>query len=195
VDRHRVTAYTFLGPGAVHSLDGLPRPPGEWLELPVQVLESERLTEGIDEELWLVEVEDGRTRLVERVAAWDVGAAEDFSWACVRSACAHALGEPSEEDFATLESRVLAALEQTPDDEVLGFAADTFALARGRRPDEWGAPRIEEGAPTAGATAANLGFVVAHVAGRAVQLAGGEYADGFASERARQQAWLVNRVL
>lgn len=187
-----MTAFTFLGPGAVHSLDGLPRPPGEWLELPVHVLESESLTEGIDEELWFVEVEDGRTRLVERLAAWDVGAAEDFSWACVRSACAHALGEPSEEDFATLESRVLATLEQNPGAEVLGFAADAFALARGRRPDEWGEPRIEEGAPTAGAIAANLGFVVAHVAGRAVQLAGGEYADGFASERARQQAWLAD---
>jgi hypothetical protein len=190
-----VIAYTFLGPGAVHPFDGLPRPPGEWLDLPVHLVDAQNLVEGLDDELWVVQAEEGRTRLLERVPAWDVGTAEEFSWSCVRSACALALGGDSEDDFATLESRVLAALEGRPDDEVLAFAADAFALARGRRPDEWGAPPLEEGAPTAGAIAANLGFVVAHVAGRAVQLAGGEYGDGFASERARQRAWLAERVL
>jgi hypothetical protein len=190
-----VIAYTFLGPGAVNPLDGLRRPPGEWLDLPVHLVDSQNLVEGLDDELWLVEVEEGRTRLLERVPAWHASVADEFSWSCVRSACALALGGESGDDFSTLESRVLAALEVRPDDEVLAFAADAFALARGRRPDEWGAPPLEEGAPTAGAIAANLGFVVAHVAGRAVQLAGGEYADGFASERARQRVWLADRVV
>jgi hypothetical protein len=74
------------------------------------------------------------------------------------------------------------------------------ALARGRRPETWDLERaLAEDAPsqTPAATAANLGFVVAHAAGReAVAAAGDEaaYADGFAAERAWQLAWWVERL-
>lgn len=118
--------------------------------------------------------------------AWSDDVARAFTADCVRRACELALGdvrEPLEE----LEQKVLDRLGVEPSD-ALAFAADAFALARGRRPDEWqAAPFDGAGAPSARAIAANLGFVVAHVAG----VVAPDYEAGFAAERRRQGDRLV----
>jgi hypothetical protein len=78
--------------------------------------------------------------------------------------------------------------------EAVAFAADLISLVDGGRPESWRHPAPTATiAQTAGATAANAGFVAAHAAGRAAVAAAGSeqaYVVGFASERSRQLAWL-----
>jgi hypothetical protein len=159
----------------------------------MQVLSPDELVDAVDDELWWIE--DGRP--VERISGWDDHAAREFTVSCVRSACAHALGHPAEGSLAELERRVHARLRTEPT-ETLAYAADAFAMARGRRPDEWDErPLAGLGVPSPATIAANLGFVVAHVAGYAAASAGGDpaaYDEGFSAERSRQRAWLAERL-
>ncbi len=152
-----------------------------------------------------------RGRLLERVEAWDELAARDFASACAGRARVHAVealrlvGHDEEgRELAGLDADRYAA--RAPDvasgvpDEAAGavlLAADAVALARGRRPEER-APHLRShleavaaGAPTPGAIAANVAFVVAHSAG---SLHPDGYEAGVAAERVWQLGWLRERL-
>jgi hypothetical protein len=97
---------------------------------------------------------DDRLLLDGRPAnGWTDDVARAFAADCVRRMCELALGAvggPLDE----LEHRVLDRLRTEPSD-ALAFAADTVALSRGRRPEEWDAPPFNgQGAPSATAVAA-----------------------------------------
>lgn len=130
---------------------------------------------------------DDRLLIDGRLAgAWTDDVARAFTADCVRRICELALGAvggPLDE----LEHLVFDRLRSEPSD-ALAFAADAVALSRGRRPEEWDAPPFDgQGAPSAKAVAANLGFVVAHAAGRLAV----DHEVGFSAERRRQQDRLV----
>lgn len=185
-----------------------------------------QLLDWIDDELWEIElggevverdamVVAERGRLLARVAAWDGPTAQEFADACAWRARDYALsglrrvGLTSEAkqlvsavELGEMQSEAVSAFERSDGAaaELSAFAADAVSLARGLRPEMWDAERpatLREPAQTPGAIAANLGFVVAHAAGReSVAAAGSEaaYKDGFAAERRRQLGWLVARL-
>jgi hypothetical protein len=176
-----MSGFAFLAAGAQPRFRGVP------------VLGTEELVDTIDDELWRIE----HDRPAERVSAWDAESAREFTRSCLRSVCRIALEEAADDSLEELEQRIRARLGEQPT-ETLAYAADAFALARGRRPEEWNEPPLDGfGAPSAAATAANLGFVVAHVAGYAAANAAGDpsaYASSFDAERRRQRAWLAERL-
>lgn len=179
----------------------------------------------IDDELWEVEL-DGRIvtsdvmvvaergRLLRQVAEWDGLTAQAFAFACAWRARDHALPALRRDGLSEAAERLghAAELEEVQSGaasafdrsdgaaaELSAFAADAVSLAHGQRPEMWDdhPVAVEDHAPTAGAIAANLGYVVAHAAGRAaVASAGSEaaYDEGFAAERAWQLAWLSDRL-
>lgn len=185
--------YAFLGSGRYDLLGDFVWPEAVWLERRFRPLEARDLVESVDDELWRINVDGVRARLVARVEEWNEDAAGAFVESCIRRACELGLGH-AHGTLAELETAVTQKLQAEPDD-VLAYAADTFALSRGARPDQWSQPGTQgAGSPTAAAIAANLGFVVAHVAGRAAADAGRDYAEGFDEERQRQRAWLADRL-
>lgn len=192
----------------------------------VHACHPNQLLEWIDDELWEIEL-DGelatsgvmvvaeRGRLLGRVSSWDGTAAQEFADACAWRSRDFALNSLRRVGLTDEAERLVGAAElgelqagavsaferaQGAAAELSGFAADAVSLAKGRRPEMWDAESpvsLREPAPTPGAIAANLAFVVAHAAGReAVAASGSEaaYADGFAAERAWQLAWLSNRL-
>ena len=185
--------YAFLGAGRYDLLGDFVWPEAVWLERDFRPLHERELVDRVDVELWRIEIDGMRARLVERVEEWNEDRAVAFVESCIRRACELGLGHAD----GALEELERAVAEKLRDErnDVLAYAADTFALARGARPEQWtefGATGA--GAPSAGAIAANLGFVVAHVAGRAATDAGREYARGFDEERERQRSWLAEQL-
>ena len=192
----------------------------------VHACRTRDLLDWIDDELWEVEL-DGeleeqesmilarRGRLLRRIEAWDAAAAAAFADDCAWRAQAIAV-RALRRDGATGEADRLEAVDDLLDVQILaalssrrpepaaavaaGFAADAVALARGQRPDTWDlGVALADPAPvqTPAAIAANLGFVVAHVAGLEAVAATGDgtaYASGFAVERAAQLRWLEDRL-
>ena len=188
----------------------------------IHALHVDGLLGWIDDELWTCELagiveDDGQVvvaesgRLVERVAEWNESAARDFARACAASGREHVvdalrlegyddeareLGGLDAEGFVTTAPGLAARLAA----EIAGLvlmAADTTALAEGRRP-EAREPQLRShleavaaGGGTHGAIAANVAFVVAHsTAGLHPQ----GYEAGFAAERAWQLERLVERL-
>jgi hypothetical protein len=227
-----VIAYKFLSSDRVGLFSGVSWPePGSWLEADAEVarcvtgihaLHAEGLLEWIDDELWTCELagiveDDGRVlvaergRLLERVIAWNAGAARDFAGACAARGREHVVealrleGRDDEareldgldpEDYATTAPGVAARLSSDIAGLVL-MAADTTALALGRRLEDR-APQLRShleavagSAPTPGAVAANVAFVVAH---STASLHPAGYEAGFSTERAWQLERLVERV-
>ena len=192
----------------------------------VHAVRAADMLDWIDDELWEIELDGeiveqdsmlvaARGRLVRRVEAWDEAAARDFADACAWRTRKHALSALRRIGLTEEAERLVAAAELTemqavagqatvaresPAAELTALAADSVSLARGRRPEAWRADPATLGAApaqTPGGVAANLGFVVAHTAGReAVAEAGTEdaYGGGFAEERAWQLAWLTDRL-
>jgi hypothetical protein len=184
------------------------------------------LLDWIDDELWLMELEGAveeqesmvvaeRGRLLHRIDEWNSAAAVAFADECAwraRGVAVRALRR----DGASAEADRLDATDDLVDMQILAalasrraeaasagaaaFAADAVALARGQRPETWDlAVALAEPAPaqTPAATAANLGFVVAHAtAADAVAESGDEasYGAAFAAERAWQLDWLRRRL-
>jgi hypothetical protein len=182
------------------------------------------LLDWIDDELWEIEL-DGtveereafvigvRGRLLHRIEGWtpEVAAdlAADCAWQAIRLASG-ALERDGQQERADelagagelLDAQALAAASARslhgPAATITAFAADAVALAHGRRPDAWDgslADTVPQQTPAA--TAANLAFVVAHVAGLDAAAASGDegaYERGFAAERERQLAWLVEKL-
>jgi hypothetical protein len=188
----------------------------------IHALHPEGLLGWIDDELWTCELadileDDGqvlvaeRGRLLERVAAWGEAAARDLARACAGSGREHVVealrveGHDAEarelegldaEGFVTTAPGLAARLPA----EIAGLvlmAADTTALAEGRRP-EAREPQLRShleavaaGGATHGAVAANVAFVVAH---STAGLHPEGYEAGFAEERAWQLERLVERL-
>ena len=181
-------------------------------------VESE-LVNWIDDELWAIELageiveREGvlvarRGRLLHRFEGWDSASAGAFATDCVRSTRAIA-AEALRRDGRDREAEALEELEDFDELQAaalgpgrvggfaanaLAFVADAVELARGGRPEHYGEHPGASVAPTPGAIAANLGFVVAHAAGCATAEAAGDpaaYDEGFDAERNRQRAWLA----
>jgi hypothetical protein len=188
----------------------------------IHALSAEGLLDWIDDELWTCELagiveDDGRVlvaergRLLERVAAWNASAARDFARACAAKGREHVvealrveghedeareLGGLDAQGYVTTAPRLAARLPA----EIAGLvlmAADTTALAEGRRP-EAREPRLRShleavagSGATHGAIAANVAFVV----GRSTAgLHPGGAEAGFAAERAWQLERLVEQL-
>ena len=152
-----------------------------------------------------------RGRLLERVIAWNEDAARDFARVCAARGREHAvealrlegcddeareLGGLDAADYVTTAPAVAARLSSELAGLVL-MAADTTALAEGRRL-EARAPQLRShleavagSAPTPGAVAANVAFVVAH---STASLHPEGYEAGFPAERAWQLERLIERV-
>jgi hypothetical protein len=224
-----VIAYKFLSSDRVGLFSGVRWPgPGTWLEADAEVeqcvsgihaLHAEGLLGWIDDELWTCELDgivedDGhvlvaeRSRLLERVEAWNETAARDFARACAargRELMVEALRAEGHED----EARELGGLDvegyvttapglaaQLPA-EIAGLvlmSADTTALAEGRRL-EAREPQLRShleavaaGGATHGAVAANVAFVVAN---STASLHPEGYEAGFAAER----TWQLERLV
>lgn len=181
------------------------------------------LASWIDDELWVIdlageiEVTDDvvvatRGRLLERLDGWSAETAREFATDCVlraRDLAATALDDAGRVDAAQAletskslhdaQARVLAfagELDAGPGATAVALFADTVELLDGRRPI--GGDEPTDGArPSDGAIAANVGYVVAHLFGTAAAEASSDptaYDGAFAAERARQNAWLRERL-
>lgn len=177
----------------------------------------------IDDELWQIEldgpIEEGaslviasRGRLVARVETWTSALALEFAEACTLRARDQAFRSLSRNGLTAEAQRVVSALttEAVQRESVaiavrakgepaqaVAFAADAVSLLDGRRPEMWQRRPEPERPQSPSATAANLGFVVAHAAGREAaddSAAPDAYEHGFASERQWQVEWLRSRL-
>jgi hypothetical protein len=192
----------------------------------IHACRRDQLLDWLDDDLWEIEL-DGRFeempgmllaergRLTRRVDAWSAETARALVEDCARRAQqlgARALSRAGMEeaadslaaadDLLDLHARALTWAAVAPESAavITGFAADAAGLARGRRPDtpDLGISIAEPGPMQSdAATAANLAFVVAHVAGleHAAETPGpSSYDLGFATERERQLAWLLDAL-
>ncbi len=175
----------------------------------------------IDDELWVIELrgavaaqdrmivaEEGR--LVTKVDGWNRETALSFAEVCAlraRDAAVETLRSAGRNDEAVaLESvadlTMVAEAAQTivrsgvsAESTSVSFAADAAALARGARPEATPRDIASFGAPSAGAIAANLAYVVSHIAGCTGGLPGTtEYVAAAERERAWQRTWFHDLV-
>lgn len=199
-------AYKFLRDGAVGRFSEFEWPvpradsPGDWVDAGGELdscrtgIHACRLRDvvgWIDDELWEIElggqVEElsslvvaRRGRLTRRIDAWDADTALEFANVCAERARELAL-EP---------------VHAGAGGEAPAFAADAAALLAGRRPEMWD-DRLATPPQSPSATAANLGFVVAHAAATAAaehSEDAGAYQAAFDAERAWQLDWLTARL-
>jgi hypothetical protein len=202
-------AYKFLAPGAVGPFSGFPWPtpaagdPGPWVDgtptelarcrAAVHACRVQDLPWWIQPELWEVELAEPvrqvrhklfapRGRLVARCAGWNAKAADAFGRACAARAAGYAAG----------------ALEAIGEREAAGALRDArqpaaieAAAARVRVPEP---VRVvvtmagDAGTRARGGHASTAAYIAAHAAYQA----GGD--EAMAAERARQSAWLAERV-
>jgi hypothetical protein len=189
----------------------------------VHALRTRRLVDWIDDELWLVELDDDveevedmlvarRGRLLRRVRSWDGGAASDFGESCIwraRDLAAESLGRAGlERERAALQTadelgglQTLAASEAQNASgaaaDALVYLADVVQVSRGGWFETYVGHPGAGATPTPGAIAANIGFVVATAAGSAAADAAGRpdaFDDGWDAERGRQLAWLTETL-
>ncbi len=229
-------AHKFLSRGAVGLYSGFrwPTPeggePGAWVMVTgplvagsngVHACDTGALADWLDDELWLVELDDDqclradgllvarRGRLLRRLEEWNEQTAEEFARACVLSARDYAcalledagateMAEAIRRSHDWDELQKLAASTGLDEDgESLVLLADSVELARGGRPERYGSHPGIETRPSAAALAANLGFVAAHAAGTLEVARAGDpsvYETGHGEERARQRQWLAERL-
>jgi hypothetical protein len=189
----------------------------------VHALRRRQLVDWIDDELWLVELADDveeindmlvarRGRLLRRLRAWDELAAREFGESCIwraRDLAAESLQraglEPERAALRAAEG--LGSLQALAADEAwsatgaaadaLVFLADAVQVSRGGWFETYVDHPGSGAAVTPGAIAANIGFVVATAAGTVAAEAAGRpdaFDDGWDAERARQLAWLTERL-
>jgi hypothetical protein len=189
----------------------------------VHALRASRLVDWIDDELWLIELGDEveeqeemliarRGRLLDRVAGWDADAAAEFAHACIwrtRDRAVETLGraglERERDELATeneldLLQKFAAERARGADGataDALTYLADTIQVSRGGWFETYEGHPAAGATPTPGAIAANVGFVSAVAAGDAAAVAADDplaFDGGYESERARQLAWLTERL-
>jgi hypothetical protein len=185
----------------------------------IHALPVRSLLDWIDDELWTCELggaieDDGdvlvaeRGRLVERVRSWTEDSARDFACDCAargRELVLEALRKGGHEeaareldglDASRFSTTALDVATRLPDDVagLLVMAADTTALAEGRRPgkrDPHLSSHLEAVAAsdsTHGAVAANVAFVVS-------RSTAGLHPDGLDAGLATERAWQLERLL
>ena len=185
----------------------------------IHALRPQALLGWIDDELWTCEVagaieDDGdvivaeRGRLVERVGAWNEVTAHDFARGCAargRELVLGALrGEGYEDEarelegldatsFATTAPRVAAQLPLETAGLVV-MAADTTALAEGRRPAER-EPQLRSHLEAVAASRSTYGAIVANVAFVVSHSTAGLHPDGYEAGLAAERAWQLERLL
>jgi hypothetical protein len=189
----------------------------------VHAFRESELVNWIDDELWEVELNgqivemEGllvarRGRLLRQVREWDSGGAGDFAHGCIRSARAHAIAALRRagrhrqanrlqelDELQELQASAAAGAREAEgfSADALAFVADAVELSQGGRPERYREHPGASIAPTPGAIASNLAFVVAHAAGCAAADEARDpdaYDKGFAAERDRQRAWLAARL-
>lgn len=187
----------------------------------IHVCREDDLPYWIDDELWVIELRGEVTthdrmivaeegRLVTMIADWNRETAMSFAEVSAlraRDAAAEALRSAGRgEEAAALESTAditsIAEAAQTivragvsAESTSVSFAADAAALARGARPEATPQDTASPGSPSAGAIAANLAYVVAHIAGCAAGPPGtAEYEAAAERERAWQRRWFRDLV-
>jgi hypothetical protein len=187
----------------------------------IHVCREDDLPYWIDDELWIIELrgevaeqdrmivaEEGR--LVTKVDGWNRETATSFAEMCAqraRGAAVEALRSAGRNDEAVaLESaadltsiveaaQTIARSGVSAESTSVSFAADAAALARGARPEATPQDTASVGAPSAGAIAANLAYVVAHIVGCTGGPPGSaEYEAAVQGERAWQRMWLHDLV-
>jgi hypothetical protein len=187
----------------------------------IHVCSEDDLPYWIDDDLWVIELrgeaathrrmivaEEGR--LVAKIDHWNRESATSFAETCalrVRAAAVETLRKANRgDDAAALEDAggltLIAEVAQTivrqgesAESTSVSFAADAAALARGARPESRPQDTASVGAPSAGAIAANLAYVVAHIAGLEGGVPGtAEYEAAAERERAWQRTWFHDLV-
>lgn len=187
----------------------------------IHVCREDDLPYWIDDELWMIELrgevaahdrmivaEEGR--LVRKIDSWNRETATSFAEACAlraRGAAVEALRSAGRNDEAaalegTTDLSSIAEAAQTivrsgvsAESTSVSFAADAAALARGARPDATPEDTASFGAPSSGAVAANLAYVVSHIVGCTGGPPGSaEYEAAVGRERAWQRAWFHDLV-
>lgn len=202
-------AYKFLSAGAVAPFTGFrwpvpgPSGPGDWVEaageLPdrgIHACREDDLAFWLDAELWRAELSDPireaqrqvvarRGRLLERVSAWDRGAALELaerSSLLARDRIARALEAAAfEQEAARLASSR----------ELRGLLEASRAISSTPGLPSSLAPYLVEAAETA---LAGDVPVSAYISARAAVASSGGREDEFAAERANQARWLAARL-
>ena len=187
----------------------------------IHVCREDDLPYWIDDELWVIELrgeiaehdrmlvaEQGR--LVERIDAWNRESATSFAEACAlrgRDVAVQTLRDAGRNDEAsafrdTADLPAIAKAAQamvragmSAESTAVSFAADAAALTRGARPEATLEETAKLGPPSAGAIAANLAYVVTHIAGSAAGAPGtAEYGAAVDREREWQRKWFRDLV-
>lgn len=220
-----MTFVKFLRPGAVSPLAGLRWPvDGSWIDvvgelracrLGLHACRPEDMPYWLAEELWMVEL-DGqvlvaehkvvarRARLLERVAEWSEGGAEDLARWCLSRTAAHAGGQLRFDGLTEAADRLDAAAATVETARPGGAAAGPIdelrdavragALAavrhRARRSNTMCSYVIDASEYVVAGSAPVPAYIAARAASQRSDLEG----DAYAQERRRQASWLVDRL-
>jgi hypothetical protein len=140
-------AYKFTRPGARSPFTGFEWQPGEWVEVDgaiglctngIHACRPEALPRWIDDELWLVELDDvlqeldgvliaRRGRLLERIDAWDDATSRDLARSC--AARVRELAEQTGDPYVEGRAEMIAAIADGPDPSATALAMYTTAHA------------------------------------------------------------------
>jgi hypothetical protein len=164
-------AYKFTRPGARSAFTGYAWPQGDWVEVEgeiglcangIHACRPEALPRWIDDELWLVELDDveaehdgvllaRRGRLLERIEAWDAETSRELARYC--AARVRELAEQSPDALVRERAEMIAAIADGPDPSATALAmyttAHTFDEVDGsyyeerRRQAEWLRDRLQ----------------------------------------------------
>ena len=187
----------------------------------IHVCRGDDLPYWIDDELWVIELrgelathdrmivaEEGR--LLTKIDEWNRATATSFAETCAlraRAAAVETLRGADRDDEATAlegaaDLTLIAEVGKTivragvsTESTSVSFAADAAALARGARPEATPQDTASVGPPSAGAIAANLAYVVAHIVGCTGGPPGSaEYEGAAERERVWQRTWFRELV-
>jgi hypothetical protein len=138
-------AYKFTRPGGRSPFAGFVWPQGEWVEVDgdiglctngIHACRPEALPRWIDDELWLVELEDvqaehdgvviaRRGRLVERIEGWDAETSRELARSC--AARVRALAEQIPDPLVHGRAEMIAEIADGPDPSATALAMYTAA--------------------------------------------------------------------
>jgi len=138
-------AYKFTRPGGRSPFTGFEWPQGEWVEVEgdidlcangIHACRPEALPRWIDDELWLVELEDvqaehdgvliaRRGRLVERIESWDAETSRELARSC--AARVQELAEQSPDPLVHGRAEMIATIAEGPDPSATALAMYTTA--------------------------------------------------------------------
>jgi hypothetical protein len=141
-------AYKFTLPGARSPFTDFTWPIGEWVEAEgelqlcgngIHACRPEALPRWVNDELWLVELEDvehehdglllaRRGRLVERIEAWNEQTARELARSCA-AVISQLAAEHPDDDLLQRRARMVPEIADGPDPSATGLAMYTTAHA------------------------------------------------------------------